>query len=222
MEWLEKNATLACGADAFTDEIINKLDALDAEFLDNQCILCNFLYNFDDISEFNEDDFVSLKKVVQEVKDKHDVDLFGLFENLLRISKEMSEVILGARLLLDKGYSTLGQFGSPVDDPRQKFVHVNKFVRNLNIEPNSQDKLLLSLAGVWAQTLQLEPLGVRIEDDCEWGKGSMTIFDFKLNEICNDEYSPVLKNSLKESNRMFFEYNRLQFLQNKGEVSIER
>lgn len=218
--WLEKNAKLTCGADAFGDEVIDKIDIIEATYITDVISLCNYLNKFDETTNFA-DDMYSIETLERDVKNQNDPELDKMLDDVIALRKRIVEVIFGAKVLMNEGYATLGCFGEQTNDLRKRYTNACKIVRKLDIDLISQDTVLLALAG-WKGNLVFDALGVRVDGNPSWDKDAMAIFDFKLSQLAKDEYSPVITQALAEADEMLFDYNKAQYIQSAQDDNPER
>lgn len=219
VEDIENSATLTCNADAFGEDVINLLDSFDADYVD----LENIVYSFEEQSDIydEEDGFSDVDKIVEQVLQGNDEDAKVVVNQMIETKSTMVDIIFGAKLLIDEGIKTYGNFGVEKDDSKQKFANAADFVRGLEISPDAQDQILLSLAGR-SSIINLLKRKECANDLAIWNSGSATVFDFKLQKVCNDEYSPVLKQAKELADERVFEYYREKLYKNmKNDIKNE-
>jgi len=208
---IENSATLTCSADMFGEDIINLLEAFDAEIIELETEILAFEKISDDYDE--DDGFSDIDKIVEQVLAGESKVPKIFVKELLETREMMTDIIFGAKLLLDEGMQTCGNFGASADDSREKFANATTFIRALQISPTAQNQLLMSLA--WRSSIinllkrkeRAQTLGV-------WDKGSVTIFDYKLQKICNDEFSPALKKAKELADEKVFAFYKAKLYEN--------
>ena len=218
IEDIKESATLTCGADAFVDDILKLLDSLDAEYVDLESTIYSFEYECDDdeIGEFSDTD-----KIIEQVLKGDDEDAKNVVKQMVDIKSYMADIIFGAKLIIDEGIKTCGNFYAEKDDYKQKFVNATEFVNGLEIIVPVKDQILLSLAGR-SSIINLFKHNERATNLDVWNNGSATVFDYKLQKLCNDECSPELKQAKEIADEKVFEYYKAKLYENiKNEENIK-